>query len=926
MSTPISGSTPTFTTAQDTAQPTSTEQRALGQSSENPLRQQADARFEGLSKRRRDAAASDNSGNMRNLPDINVTAFACERLDIGHKMVSIKPNVPNVTNRSVGTRLFGSTTGHAARLRDRALEKLRLSKKNDTPFDENNGEMVRATQEMRATLDERIIANMLNGNCTNNLSDVRFLMGDASVLEIPSNEGVNFKGIHDISHGDAKKFIVSMGVEKNMIDSAHSGNVRDAVKNIFAKQILNYPTRLIIGAAIDGFKAAFPEPALPVQNIEESAENFKQRLADFKTTALGGEEWRNWNAKYGPDSFAFSAMLHAAGTTRGLAHYATFLTGGDIDLSTHAKGKRAQVYTDNGVAYQEALKTFDAIIDRFEDLAQKEHPDAEPQAVAALKIDLQKQRQELETKVNDFLSEQRMLHPDSKATIDNALIFATEIVDTVGKELIGAALTATTGGMGALPATAVKQLWSLVSYPAMEGVTTAIHNYQDTKDIAKLALLQYQKLKEQYGPNPVPLHEVHKLAQHVQSHFETADQANYQRFIDRVIAPTMADYAVKIKVKERELMQTQERASATTAEQLHLIKQKHQLEDRADELRGKLMARIANHDKEYSVGMAAILGITALAQRKDITQSELRRLLKSSIESLTYVYVAPTEAAKCAINAFEKAMGERGISLSVDQIFSFGRDFIRDEMRKNYLIPEVDIVIYKYKIGPGPTFYLTNSGKIKEEYRYRLSNMDVLLRHKIDLIKLRSKIENTYKEINSGNNLPKKLRDKEKSFISSREGDARQALRIKNKIKVLNKSADNYAAEVVKYRVGNFEDIDWAGKFGEQLANGTTGSWEGTKKRLKYNILTTAKNRAALGAAMIWLYNGGLSQFIPGTGNLLADALLQGEGLEAGGGVVGAVEMFRTNGSQARGLAGQSQPSQPGSTRMGSLFSPSDNN
>jgi hypothetical protein len=73
---------------------------------------------------------------------------------------------------------------------------------------------------------------------------------------------------------------------------------------------------------------------------------------------------------------------------------------------------------------------------------------------------------------------------------------------------------------------------------------------------------------------------------------------------------------------------------------------------------------------------------------------------------------------------------------------------------------------------------------------------------------------------------------------------------------------------------------------------------------------------------MLELYNGGLSQFIfPETGNLLGNALLQGEGLEAGAAVVAGVAGFQPNGAQTRGIAGLSQPNEPAAASIGSLFS-----
>ncbi|WP_345817791.1 hemagglutinin repeat-containing protein (plasmid) [Paraburkholderia sp. PREW-6R] len=804
-----------------------------------------------------------------NLPEMTTRLLAAHAVDLMTDSAKILPGLISpfaslqgmpervmALSQNPLMRLSDGRDGVALQSRTLAMERLSGATKNVVPID---------AQAVRPELD--MLLKKLQDNAATG--------SDSATM------------IDDLNSRDARKVLPLFGASAEQIEQAQSGNVVDVGINTLAKQAVNYPTRLITQSALSVFAELYPEPK---QADFGSSTSYEEALASWKDA-----QWK---------------VGKVAGLGRGLGHYTTILTGGNIDLASRARAFRAKLYPTGGNAYEDSLRNLDSIIKNFEQLLADEQPGIEFDAaeVSGVVKNLQSTRDELKALVDDYMQQQRLMHPGDRARMDAAVTFAAEVFDSAGKVALGAALAT----VDPLSAAAVKQSWSLVSYTLMEQVRETLHLAMDTKAIAKIALKKYADAiaaaPNQTDPQFVD-HQLQSIAEYVQSHFESADQANYKRFIDRVLIPTTIKQAADVSEMEKEIRQGRAAVEALNPTALELAQQKGALEDRADVLKGKLLARIASNDEALSAGMGLMKAIQAYTEAGDSSptrQAVIDTALKGGIEALLYAFVAPAEQPKNVTTAFQAALQARGVDVSPARIFSLAREFSADLLAKNALIDGIDFVLIT---GPHPFVSHTPSGKAKLANQSRIDGFIKLRQYAEELHAIPAKIEQTQREFEDAQLKPAST---DGSFRSNIGKIRSRTVRLEQELPVVREAQSDYQRQAHFYLQRQFNDLDWRGQLGQQLASGSKGITDGITRRWKYQILTSARNKAYLGLALGALYTGGLSQFVLES-NGIAQAMV--EAGEAGTYVTAAVHSIRPDGTRTRGFAGvspvQTHPVEP---------------
>jgi hypothetical protein len=749
--------------------------------------------------------------------------------------------------------------------------------------------------ELKETLDKALLSATHWPKTRNQFEDFAWIMtGDEKYLEAPS-ENKELDGISSLDHDAAKKLIEEI-VDPELIKKANRGNVKDTIKTTCAKQLLVYPTRLVIGGAIEGLNRAFPEPTL-IKLPSETTENYAHRLGEFKLS----DQWQEWYKNYGPNSDIRKAAKHVAGTARGIAHFGAHILSKNFDASTSSSVVQAKSYWGGG-KYEEALSSLQSCISHAAAVLDFNELNLPPRVVMEVKNDLQQKTVEIQRKLDCFLEEQKILCANDAKAFSLAMAFAAEIVDTAGKYIIASAISGTAAG-SPLAATAVTQLWSLASYPMMDGIEKCVNNYNNTTDIAKLALLRFNQLKEECGGDikKIPNGEIMNIAEHVQSHYKSAEEANHGRMIHGPVFLARAKLAREVSELSKKINSLKERSNAVSLDHLNAIKDKQRLGLKIESKQNELMYKIIKANGTD----AAVNDVIALTEMlkpgssgEGLNKVQVKKLIEAFSESLAFAISTPTVPAQDAVESFENLAKGLGVDVDRSIILSGVRNRVLNEindLKGNFRGLE------KTMTRATPHYMLYFGEEIRGE---RVNSAKILTCKKqldvlddaIDIINL-SKMHSLKSDmvISYAKN-PQSILDKSIAFDLKIKDYESRLFNANNKYEKLLQKQSQYASDVVHFTERDFDKINPHGYLADQLSKGLSHRMmQSLKNSFKYEFFSTAKNRAALGAAMIILYNGGVSQFLPKADNVIQALLIDEGSFEAGVLIAAAVSKFRSN-------------------------------
>jgi len=269
--------------------------------------------------------------------------------------------------------------------------------------------------------------------------------------------------------------------------------------------------------------------------------------------------------------------------------------------------------------------------------------------------------------------------------------FAAEIVDTAGKYVIASTVGALTAG-SPLAATAAKQLWSLASYPIMDAVEKALHNYNNTTDIAKLALLRFNQLRREHGgdSNKIPDAEILNIANHVRSHYKNAEDANHERFILNTINPKRFDLAKQVSESLKEVNRLKELSNAVSPDHLSAIKGHQKIGAKIESEKNDLMYKIMS----ANIAEAAVDNVNALTEMMKAVKvagsfdtQRATKLINAFSESLAFAISTPTSPAQDSIKRFENAARDLGVDVNRSAILNRAKNQLQTEvenLKKNF--------------------------------------------------------------------------------------------------------------------------------------------------------------------------------------------------------------------------------------------------
>lgn len=655
------------------------------------------------------------------------------------------------------------------------------------------------------------------------------------------------RGITDITHAEAKEILFALGVGKSLYDSAHRGNVADAVKNTLVKQAVALPSRFVKFGAMGVFDAVSSPKA----------------LADF-----GGD--RAGLAGHEASRAAQTRMLTYAGQhARGGAHFVLNALANPIDLSSHARSLPPNAFTKDGGVANAILSKLQHGIAYLEDHLPDDLPSHHSQKI---KAHLAHCTAALQPEVDRFVDAQSQARPGNGRHVDLLLRSVTELVDTSGKIVIASLLDAAVPG---LSRTGIQQLWSLVSYPLMEGVIRTVQNWRDTLAIARVALSQYIEAKDHLAR--VSDERLDRIAGYAQAHFEPASIANYGRRTTHLFEPKLLELRTRLAGQELDLGVNEAKAGARSLAEFKLIQRRARLRDKslADE------GRIRLSPIGYSASMELVELLSRyLVSSPQLTGAEVDALVEFNIESLLDVHVAPTPQAKAASRQLAAALEAFGITHAQTHLMKRFQTFLSSKRRELELVPGEDTQDLLYPEQPARSTF-TDSGRAKLAANAQLDEVARNLRIRRGIAMREIEIDKLTGQIDHLARHPPREGFLDQLTLSSKQ--SRLALSIPHERKSIEKlraRIDRYAADVDHYKNKRFDAISPGGEVWDDLMTGSTGAAAAVGRNLRYGFLKTLHNRRSLGLAMAAAYDPTLSSvgakqiFDDSVANSLAEGFL----------------------------------------------------
>ncbi|WP_440974342.1 OspG family effector kinase [Pseudomonas koreensis] len=340
------------------------------------------------------------------------------------------------------------------------------------------------------------------------------IVARGSLIERAERKQKELKADFSLPYDDAKEILIASGADVN---SAHVGNTVDALVSTFLIQV----PRVLLAAGV-GKLADLPE-LIEVRGIMKETSQIAKAVTGALITPL-------------QSTFHFGAR-------------SVPVQGEFEEVSPETKAG-LKVFIDNITSIQKERGVKGDSIE----------PDAK--ALEELKQDVISQYRELLEKEKVFNA---INHADKIKSLETAVGVGNAVFELISRTLGHWALI----GLG-VPA--LVSMITLVTRPLLASILTVIKNRFETIAIAENVLKKFQALEQKYNAN-VPDNELSELAEHIQDHFQSMGQANYERLKEQVLRPKSDKLTYKLKEAEAELLFLKQKLNARTHEQFDKLEQ-----------------------------------------------------------------------------------------------------------------------------------------------------------------------------------------------------------------------------------------------------------------------------------------------------------------------------------------------------------------
>ncbi|WP_440974374.1 phosphatase domain-containing putative toxin [Pseudomonas koreensis] len=386
------------------------------------------------------------------------------------------------------------------------------------------------------------------------------------------SERKELKSDFSLSYAAAKELLTAGGVD---VSFAHVGNTVDALVSTFLIQV----PRILLGVGV----CQFGDLPMPIE-----AKGMVKETSCIAKAVMG--------ALITP----FQSTLHFGAR------------------SVPVEGEFEEVSQETKAGLKELIANIATIQKQNGGKGYSIEPDAK-----ALEVFRQEVISEYKTLLNNEKAFNAITHADKIKPLTTAVMVGNFVFELISRTLGHWALV----GLG-VPV--LVSMITLVTRPLLASILTVIKNWHETRAIAEKVVKKFESLQLRHH-GIVPDSELTALGQHIQDHFQSMNQANYQRFNEHVLQPELARLSYALREAEAELLFWQLKLGAGTLRQFKLI-------EKLQDLACQQNRYVEKQDKDaLAFDLVMVNSLTLGLTNHALGRADADRLLKINLPAITAI-------------------------------------------------------------------------------------------------------------------------------------------------------------------------------------------------------------------------------------------------------------------------------------------------